>query len=305
MTKRKKGKVDPNQAATLTLGSLEQPVVTAYHLGIILWRLYLAGQYQGQDLKTPDDTRKAELFIRSINRLQQIGIIRARKDFPKETVFNILGKEHDSPEEIVCAVDPFAYVSHLSAMAYHGLTDRMPWTVFVSSPAPQKWREFARDRMSKDLGETMTAYIQDGWPKLVRIEISKINGRPVNRYASIHQGAFKTIKDRPLRVSTIGRTFLDMLRRPDLCGGIHHILDIFEEFGGRYLGLIADEIDRHGKNIDKVRAGYILEEHCGLQSERLEAWLQYARRGGSQKLDPSGEYCETYSERWCLSLNIG
>lgn len=33
------------------------------------------------------------------------------------------------PEETFCLLDPFSYVSHLSAMAWHGLTDRMPKTL--------------------------------------------------------------------------------------------------------------------------------------------------------------------------------
>lgn len=43
----------------------------------------------------------------------------------------------DNAEEVVCSVDPFCYVSHLSAMEYHGLTNRMPTLLFISSPRPR------------------------------------------------------------------------------------------------------------------------------------------------------------------------
>lgn len=292
------------KAVILVLGDMVQPVITDYQLGLIVWRLYLKGHFRGQQLKIEKQYPERSDFSQIISSLQEIGIINERKDFPQNSVFSILGKEDFPPEEIACTVDPFAYVSHLSAMAYHGLTDMLPQMVFLSSPAAGKWREFASDRMKKDLGADASTYYKNKLPKLLRIRITKIARRPIHRYAGVHLGAFKLVKDRPLRVSTIGRTFLDMLRKPELCGGIHHVLDVFTDSAEQYLNLIADEIDRHGKNIDKVRAGYVLEELCRLKSDRIDKWLQYVQRGGSQKLDPSREYSSTYSERWSLSINI-
>ena len=110
-----------------------------------------------------------------------------------------------------------------------------------------------------------------------------------------------------LRVSSIGRTFLDMLRRPDLCGGIHNCLDVFQQHGPQYLKLIIDEITQHGNSIEKVRAGYILEEYCNIKNHvldnALEEWVKHAQRGGSRKLDPNNEYWPFFSEKWCLSIN--
>ncbi|MEW6267656.1 MAG: hypothetical protein AB1641_31680 [Thermodesulfobacteriota bacterium] len=293
-----------DKAVALSLGDMDQPVITAYRLGLFLWRLHHAGQYQGQRLNVLKDIPEGGDFARMVAKLEEAGVLQEGKGFPRRSVYHVLGRERGAPEDVACAVDPFAYVSHLSAMAYHGLTDRIPQMLFLSSPAPPKWRAFARERMAKDLGESFSAYHQSGLPRLHRIEFSKIARYTVNRYASLHPGAFKLVEGRSRRVATIGRTFLDMLRNPELCGGIRHVLDVFEEFGQRYLELIADEVDRHGKNIDKVRAGYVLEEHCRLNSERFEPWRRLVQRGGSRKLDPAGEYRETYSARWCLSLNI-
>jgi predicted transcriptional regulator of viral defense system len=176
--------------------------------------------------------------------------------------------------------------------------------IFVSSPASRKWSQFAQKLMKKDLGEDFNIYRVNKLPRLQRIKFNKINKQVINRYSSVHSGAFKSIKGKSLRVSTIGRTFLDMLRRSDLCGGIHHVIEIFKEFGPQYLGLIVDEIDRHGKQIDKVRAGYILEEVCGQKNKTIDGWIKFVQRGGSRKLDPTEEYSHIYSERWCLSINI-
>jgi hypothetical protein len=67
---------------------------------------------------------------------------------------------------------------------------------------------------------------------------------------------------------------------------------------------VLKEIDTNGSQIEKVRAGYILEELCGIKDFVIENWLQFAQRGSSRKLDPSSEFSPDYSERWCLSLNI-
>jgi len=105
-------------------------------------------------------------------------------------------------------------------------------------------------------------------------------------------------------VATRGRTFLDMLRDPQLCGGLSHVLQVYKEHAPQSLRLILDEVDQHGKPIDKVRAGWILESVCHIHDPRIDAWTVFAQRGGSRKLDASAEYSPEFSERWALSINV-
>jgi predicted transcriptional regulator of viral defense system len=112
------------------------------------------------------------------------------------------------------------------------------------------------------------------------------------------------VQGKPRRVATIGRTFLDMLRAPDSCGGIYHVMDRYAAEAPRYLRLIVDEIDRHGTNIDKVRAGYVLAERLKLAHPAFDAWRAFAQRGGSRKLYAQAGYSPRFSETWCLSINI-
>lgn len=78
---------------------------------------------------------------------------------PSKTVFSILGKDEDTPAEpIVCRIDPFAYLSHLSAMEFYGLTDRISQTLYASSPGQTEWKSYAEEKMEKDLGESKSAY---------------------------------------------------------------------------------------------------------------------------------------------------
>jgi predicted transcriptional regulator of viral defense system len=95
-----------------------------------------------------------------------------------------------------------------------------------------------------------------------------------------------------------------MLRNPELCGGIQHVIDVYKEYGKQYLRFILDEIDMHGNGIEKARAGYVLETQLGTRDPRIDTWQSTVQRGGSRKLDPSAEYSSYFSERWALSLNV-
>lgn len=290
------------KALSLSIGELNQPVITKYEIGVIFFRLCHTGKYEGREVKSPKSGPNRNVFSDKLSDLREAGVLNPFQDFDK--VFRIIGKNIYMEEEVACTIDPFAFISHLSAMDYHGLTDRMPKIIVLSSPAQKDWKQFAARKMEKDLGEGLDLYQQNRLPELTRTRFEKIKKKSVHNYSSIHLGAYKSVKDKNLRVSTIGRTFLDMLRRPDLCGGIYHVLDVYREYAGPYLNLIIDEFNQHGKPMDKVRAGYILEELCGISDSSVDEWQRYVMRGGSRKLDPAEEYSPTYSERWCLSINV-
>jgi predicted transcriptional regulator of viral defense system len=235
-----------------------------------------------------------------IERLISLGLLQLNKSFPVNKIYNIIGQK-PSVEEISCITNPFSYISHLSAIEHHGLTNRISQTLFLSSPPDKKWNELAKQTMSRDLSEFFPDYMKSRLPRLKRIHVEKINKHTLNIHKSSYLGAFKSHNN--IRVSKIGRTFLDMIREPNLCGGIEHVLDLYQEHAEKYLRLIMEEINRNGKKTEKVRAGYILTERCNLDHPLIHEWEQCAQRGGSQKLDPSAEYSPEYSERWNLSIN--
>lgn len=213
---------------------------------------------------------------------------------------------YKTAEDIACGLDRFCYLSHLSAMAFHGLTERSPKIVFVTTLSSALWKQAALNVMRNDLGEKgLQSFIDADLPLLTRHVADRIAGKAVNVYSSKHAGSYIVKNSGALRVASIGRVFLDMLRKPDLCGGMGHVAEVFEAHASFYLPLILDELERHGSPIEKVRAGYLLEERCGIEHERIHAWTVFAQRGGSRKLDPDNEYWPQFSEKWCLSINIG
>ena len=113
-----------------------------------------------------------------------------------------------------------------------------------------------------------------------------------------------TSRGSSVRLSTIGQTFLDMLQKPDLCGGMYHVLDVWEEHAETYLNDIVAAVETASSGIVKSRAGYILEERQGLHHPGIERWKVSGQRGGSRKLDPAKEFAPTFSATWMISLNV-
>jgi predicted transcriptional regulator of viral defense system len=236
--------------------------------------------------------------------MKSLGIFKEHPNF-KGNAFILLGRTDENAGEVACTVDPFSYLSHLSAMEYHGLTDRVPIKLYLSSPSSMTWKKEAYLRMKADLGEdNFIKYEENNLPLLRKTKFIKVKKREISCFNSSHRGAFIKVRDKNMRVSSLGRTFLDMLRNPDLCGGMKHVVNVFEEHALDYLPLIVDEINQHGKAVEKVRAGYILEEICAIKNEAIASWSEFAQRGGSRKLDASAEYIPKWSEKWKISLNL-
>ena len=293
-----------SKAVSLSLGEVQEPVVTHYRLGLIVHQLYLEKMFQGERLSylTKGHATATE-FNEVVRQLNDAGILRSHPNFPGK-VYRLLGQKDSDINEVACTIDPFCYVSHLSAMAHHGITNRMPVKLFISGPDPIQWKVEALKQMERDLGDSMQTYVEGGMPQLTRPKLQRIDRVEIHRYSSLHWGAFINVRGKSLRVSTIGRTFLDMLRSPNLCGGMNHVIEVWEEQAQTYLNAIVGEIDQHGGPIDKVRAGYLLDERIKIKNPTVEDWTKYAKRGGSRKMDPSAEYMPHWSEKWCLSLNI-
>src|SRR3546814_10250682 len=95
------------------LAGWERPVITDYELGVLV-ASHLVNQEPPSRLLLQQITDGLSLF----------GLISFDKDFKPGSVYHLFGRIKPKAIEIACAVDPFAYISHLSAMGYHGLTDR-------------------------------------------------------------------------------------------------------------------------------------------------------------------------------------
>lgn len=291
------------EAVSAFILSLEQSVITDYQIGLFIYRSYQSKRYGAHDLRLTKSHPEKKDYNRLIKKIISKNIISSWKDFP-DIIFNIQNKPSVPIEEVVCAIDPFIYISHLGAMGHHGLSSIAKGTLFLSSYPVSVWRQRASVVMEKDCGggEGFRAYKATGLPRLRKININRVPGFDVVGYNN--KNISTSFKNKRLRVASVERTFLDMLRRPDLCGGIENVMQVCKNHIIDYLEPVLKEIDTNGSQIEKVRAGYILEEVCGIKHFIIESWLQFVQRGSSRKLDPYHEFSPEYSERWCLSLNL-
>ena len=296
------------EAVLASLSTITAPLLTRYDIAKVVVGLYVTKEWSGARLRLKKDYPANADIERVIEQLLGLGFIHVSADIPYKGVYERTGMDV-SAEQVVCHLDPFCYLSHLSAMQWHGITNRRVHTLFVSAPSNKQWASLLKEYYYNDL-EQLDKGLSERFPrsyKVFRHEFgNKVKGKTVKRHASKSWDADAATVMDSVRVASVGRTFLDMVRDPELCGGIHHVLDVFEDSGRRFKNAILREVEAHGSKLDKSRVGYIMEERLGLENNpTLSKWLDTAvQRGGSRKLDARGDYAPEFSERWCLSLNV-
>lgn len=264
------------------------------------------GKYKKEQIRPlpKSDSIDADFILNQLAKCESAGFLREEFTLSGQTFYRSFLQKDASVDELICCIDPFAYISHLSAMSLYSISEREPFTIFTTSPSLKDWNHLANAKMQKELSIHFNEYIKLKLPRLEKIKLEALQGRPVHTFSSNTPGKFKKMGEN-LRVSKIGRTFLDMLRQPQLCDGINHVIEVFTNHAETYLQFIIDEIEKDGKPIDKVRAGYVLEEECNIQHEIFEQWRQFKQRGSSRKLDASSGFDSTkISTNWDLSINV-
>ena len=248
--------------------------------------------------------RKIDPGIDDYHRLKRIlihaGVVRLDRDY-RARALRILIISDRPTEEIVCLIDPTCYVSYLSAMERWGLTNRSPKALMLSRPDRKTALEELRRHRQNMLGDYYDTNI---FPLHLIKHPARVREARIQMYMTKLAGANLTIRGSDARISTIGQTFLDMLQKPDLCGGMPHVLEVWEQHAETHLDSIVASVDTASNGLVKSRAGYILQEYLGLDHSRVSNWKAFSQRGGSRKLDPSQDYAPIYSETWMISINV-
>lgn len=283
------------------LADRDEPIVTEYDFYVLSAGLVRKGELAGEKIKrlpTRWDVARSRGALRSLEKKQ---VVIPDRDF-RSGVYRITqATSAGTAEDACCLVDPFCYVSHLSAMQRYGLTERAPEALHLTTPSRPIWNRLRDEKMGRELLADMGV----AYPQLIRIGFRpNVRRRPVMLHESSHPARPLGVRGGYTRISSIGRTFVDMLSEPRLCGGMHHILDIWENEAGAWLDQIIDEVDAVEAKIIKMRAGYILSERMGIDDPRILEWSRFAQRGGSRKLDPDTAYAPVFSEKWMISLNV-
>lgn len=279
-----------------TLEHTGKPIVSAWDLFRQMRQSY---QDAGRNIPRPHDLEKIRFT------LENARTIRPDPDYSRHYRVNAVP---DRPaDDIVCLIDRFCHISHLSAMQRWGLTDRQPDALMITRPDDAAVRKMAAAVMERDATEIPWAHRpQTSFKGPFRlnniVHPDLVRQRPVRLHRSRQAGA--SVKDRGsfARVAAIGQTFLDTLRQPDLCGSMAHVLEVWDEHATGHLSDIITAIETASPAI-KCRAGYIIEERLGVDDFRVKAWRVHAQRGGSRVLNPGRPYASEWSETWMISLN--
>lgn len=277
------------------------PVVTFYDFYVLGHQLFHSKTWKDESLKRMPHGWDQLRAKNAIRRLEARRALVSDSDFTSGVWRVTQATRAGSAEEVACIADPFAYVSHLSAMQRYGLTDRSPQALHLTTPKRALWNAFRSERALHDL------------PDVQRVENPILNRpgfkgtirrRPVVVHVSSHPWNPSPISGEETRITSVGQTFADMLTEPGLCGGMRHVLDVWESEASQWVQEIVATIDQLDIKMVKVRAGYILSEIMDIDHPALHNWAKFAQRGGSRKLDPDKEYAPEFSERWMISINV-
>lgn len=290
------------QAAHALLLQLDQSAINEYELFVRVSRIVAQGSFRDEPIsRLPQDwdaTRNHTL----IRNLVRDRVLAPDDDFRSGIWRIVQAVTAGTAEEACCLADPFCYVSHLSAMHRYNLSDRTPVELHLTTPDRPTWNKMRDEKMDADLA-SISPRLEV--PLLNRIGFKKrVRKREVMLHETKHPAEPVAIRGESARIAPIGHVFVEMLEDPKLCGGMRHVLDVWESDARDWISEIVDEVDRHTSKIVRVRAGYIIEERLEIQLGRVANWARDAQRGGSRKLDPDAPYAPTYSDRWMLSLNV-
>ena len=274
----------------------EEPVLTAWDLYALIRKAY---RDREREVPEPRSLHKVRAS------LGKARVITPDRDYRAH--YRVVDVPGQPADDIVCLIDRFCHISHLSAMQSWGLTDRQPHELIITRPDNRAVNEMISGIMSREADEVPWKHRSSNPPygpfRLSNItHPEQVRGRAVRVRMSRIAG--ESIRDRNgfSRVATIGQTFLDMVQHPGLCGGMAHVLEVWEAHAITYLDQIIAAVSS-ASSVVKCRAGYIIEERLGMKNPGVEEWHDCAQRGGSSRLDPSRPYIPEWSEKWMISLN--
>jgi len=233
------------------------------------------GIFTLKDMKEYDEKTKSLLY----NLSKKNWILRIKKGLymiaPLEA--GELGARSHTVHSFVLAshlVDPY-YISHWSALNYHGLTEQTPPAVYITTTKPRNRK------------------------KILDIEFVFVTVPERKMFGTTEV----KVENSSVKISTPEKTIVDCLDHPEHCGGIEGVAKaIYFEHRDLDFKKTVEMVGKMGNRTIVKRLGYLLErlglhEHDGLLT-RLEVSKGYSR------LDPKLPKRGKINERWKLRVNI-
>jgi len=171
-------------------------------------------------------------------------------------------------------VEPY-YISHWSALNYHGLTEQTPPAVYITTIKPRNRK------------------------KILDIEFIFVTVSEKKMFGTTGV----KVENAPIMISTPEKTVVDCLDHPEHCGGIEEVAKaIYFEHKNMGLNKIVKMADKMGNRTIVKRLGYLLERLGLHEYEGLLAGLKISK--GYSCLDPKLPKRGKIKERWKLFVNV-
>ena len=302
------------------LGGYEYSVITREKIAEQVFFFYKEKSYREQKIrqisKASSDSKD---YSTNIDRLLRSGVLVRFGEVPqrKGTAYTamawddggmdgfyvISGKPRYTAQESISTFFPYGYVSHISAMEWYGLTDKVPKVVRFTTCSKVEWKGRFESEFVTRFGSNKE--FKDFVPKYPKAGLF-FEGKELLVSSETNYVEPASVRGTPMRVSTIGKTFIDMFRHPSFCGGDEHVYDVFLEHGKKYSKQIIADLEKYGRKIDKARLGFMLDKVLGVKHEKISIWREEARheRGGSKVLSTDRPFSSVYDEDWSISLNM-
>ncbi|CAI8932129.1 type IV toxin-antitoxin system AbiEi family antitoxin domain-containing protein [Pseudomonas sp. IT-P4] len=299
--------------ATWVLEEYPYSVITKEKLSEQIFILFMEKVYKGARISLiRKDYASVDDFHNYIDRVERTGILtNINNDVKHHQIYGsantpgiyvIKGKTEYSPAETVCTIYPYGYLSKINAMAWYGLTDKIPKVVRFTTCPLNEWKKRSLLDLSIDpeVDFDLEHFIPS-FPKHTNIFGQELIVSVETKYVEPLE-----VRNSPIKVASIGKTFIDMFRYPDECGGIDHVLEIYAENGKKYSSAIINELKhKTTRKIDIARVGFALQKIAGVEHPLLSEWQQESKktRGSSKILVPGVPFSSIFDEDWSLSLN--
>lgn len=200
--------------------------------------------------------------------------------------------------EALFEINPYAILSHFSALVFHGLTQEQPKVITATSA--HGWAD-----APVPVGTTLDEWDHIAMPSAPRP--AQVVGMPV-RWRPGALAAMLGVEAHaplgvPYRITSVERTLVESLQDPNASGGVGNVLRAWSEARDRVdVDAVVQLTERSGITLLRQRVGFVLEE-LGLSHPRLDAWASQSVRGGSSRLVGSEPSSSRSNARWNLSLN--
>lgn len=288
------------------LNEYPKPAIHRKLLQEKIFTLYNEKQYKGEKVANIIKNHPSSDQISTyLEKLESSGVISPEGEksfFHRESRFYLIkAKSPSNIEEIICSIFPYGYISYLSAMSWYSITDRIPKVVYYTTCTKDEWK---RRYLSESIDRTgLHSFAKDlipAFPTSGEYFGEKVYISTTKNYRDPREG------ESGVRVQDIGELFLCMLKKPQWCGGTHHVVNTFMEYGPVFKKKIINYTEKYGSAIDKARIGFMLETVLGIYSEKIEIWKSESRneRGSSRILFAGENFSKVYSPEWSISINV-